>query len=359
MICSLTVIFVLGCGSSDGTSSNSEMTVDETTEQMNGSDSKRNNKDEQENVKRITLGHSNAEDHHMHESYMLFKELVEERTNGEIIVDIHHSGTLGGDREHAESVDTGTIEMALNGSMILGNYDPRFWIFDLPFMFEDYVEIAKIVEGEIGGMLADHIEGSNIRVVAYLASGFRNITSNKPIRTMEDLEGIKIRTLETPVHVDALQELGMAPTPLPFPEVYGSLQSGVIDAQENSNGNTYYDKFYEVQKYLTKPGPFFLLDMTIINENFYQSLTEEQQQIITESAQEAARLQRELDREAEVELLDVLETEGGLEIYEFPENEVEKIKEKVKPVYDQYREEIGIEFMERFSEELGRDIFEN
>lgn len=308
-------------------------------------------------VKTIVLGHPNAESHPMHKSYMHFKELVEEQTNGEIEVEVHHGGTLGGDRELAESVDTGTIQMALNGSMILGNYDPKFRIFDLPFIFDNYEEVDRIIEGPVGEELTDVIEGTNIRVLSFPEAGFRDITTgNKEIKTAEDLEGIKIRALETPVHIDGFEALGMSPTSIPFPEVYSSLQSGVIDAQENSNSNTYHSKFYEVQKYLTTPGIFFLLDMTIINESFYQSLTEEQQQIIQESAVEAARMQRELNREEEDELREKI-AEEGVTINELQDTEIEKLKEKSKPVYEKYYEEIGEDFANKVAEELGRDLF--
>lgn len=342
----LAVLFVMGCSSGDGNESNG--TSNDGNEQSNADGE----------AKTIILGHPNAETHPMHQSYMQFKELVEEKTNGQIVVEVHHGGTLGGDRELAESVDTGTIQMALNGSMILGNYDPKFRIFDLPFIFDSYEEVDKIIEGSIGKQLSDVIEGTNIRVLSFPEAGFRDITTGKKeIKTAEDLEGIKIRALETPVHIAGFEALGMSPTSIPFPEVYSSLQSGVIDAQENSNSNTYHSKFYEVQSYLTTPGIFFLLDMTIINEDFYQSLTEEQQQIITESAIEAAKFQRELNREEEDKMREFIADEGVV-VNELSDTELEKLKEKAKPVYDQFHSEIGEDFAKAVSEELGRDLFE-
>lgn len=342
----LAVLLVMGCSNS--------------TSSEDGNKSNDGNKETSADgeVKKIILGHPNAETHPMHKSYMQFKESVEEKTNGQIVVEVHHGGTLGGDRELAESVDTGTIQMALNGSMILGNYDSKFRIFDLPFIFDSYEEVDKIIEGPIGEQLSNVIEGTNIRVLSFPEAGFRDITTGKKeIKTAEDLEGIKIRALETPVHIAGFEALGMSPTSIPFPEVYSSLQSGVIDAQENSNSNTYHSKFYEVQSYLTTPGIFFLLDMTIINEDFYQSLTEEQQQIITESAIEAAKFQRELNREEETNMRELI-AEEGVVINELSASEIERLKEKAKPVYDQFNSEIGEDFAKAVSEELGRNLFE-
>ena len=201
---------------------------------------------------KIILGHPNPETHSIHKGYVKFKELVEKKSNNSMVVEIHSSGSLGGDRQLAESVNLGTIQMALNGSMMLGNYDPRFFVFDLPFIFDNNEKVDKIINGPVGKKLSDVLPGTSIRVLAFPENGYRNISNNKhPIKNVGDLKGIKIRVMETPVHLKTFETLGAIPTAVPFPEVYSALQAKMIDAQENANSLFVASKYYEVQPYYT------------------------------------------------------------------------------------------------------------
>ena len=303
---------------------------------------------------KIILAHPNPEAHSIHKGYVKFKELVEKKSNGSMIIDIHSSGALGGDRQVAESINIGTIPMGLSGSMILGSYDPRFFVFDLPFIFDDNKAVDKIINGPIGKKLSGVLPGTNIRVLAFPENGFRNLSNNKrEVKGVADMKGLKVRAMETPVHLKAFETLGMIPTAVPFPEVYSALQTKMIDAQENANSLFLTSKYYEVQPYYTIPGPMFLLDQTIINENFFQSLTPEQRKIIEESAVEAAKYQRETNRKDNEDALKEFPGKNVKVTYLTPEA-IKELKEKSMPVYQAFKDRIGVAFMNEVLAELGR-----
>lgn len=304
----------------------------------------------------IVLGHPNPEAHSLHKGYVKFKELAEARSNGDIKVEIHSGGALGGDRQLAESVNFGTIQMALNGSMMLGNYDPRFFVFDLPFIFDSNEDVDRIIDGPIGKKLTGVLPGTSIRVLAFPENGYRNLSNNKrEVREVADLEGLKIRVMETPVHLKTFEILGAIPTPVPFPEVYGALQTKMIDAQENADSLFLTSQYHEVQSFYTIPGPLFLLDMTIINEDFYQSLSPEHQKIIQESALEAAAYQRKINREENTAAVDLIREKNVKVTFLSPEA-IDEFKKKSKPVYEAFKDRIGLEFMNEVLTELNREL---
>ena len=303
---------------------------------------------------KIILGHPNPEAHSIHKGFVRFKELVESKSNGTMTVDIHSSGALGGDRQLAESVNLGTIQMALNGSMMLGNYDPRFFVFDLPFIFDSNEKVDKIINGPIGQKLSTVLPGTSIRVLAFPENGYRNISNNKhEIKSVDDMQGLKIRAMETPVHLKTFEALGAIPTSVPFPEVYSALQTKMIDAQENANSLFVTSKYYEVQPFYTIPGPLFLLDMTIINDHFFNSLTPEQQKIIQESAVEAAEYQRTINRQENESVLESF-PELNVKITYLNQDAIDAFKEKTAVVYKSFKDTIGADFMNEVLRELGR-----
>lgn len=312
----------------------------------------------EDDVITIVLGHGVVEEHSLHKGYVKFKELVEERSEGEIEVHINSGGALGGDRELAESVDLGSIQMALNGTTTLESYEPKLGALAFPYLFDSNEDVEKLINGKTIQGIMDVLGNSNIRILAFPENGFRHITNNShKVEKAEDLQGLKIRAMETPIHVSVFEALDMAPTPIPFPEIYSSLQSKLIDSQENTFSQIEKAKYYEVQPYLTYPGPFYLLNTTIINEDFYQSLTEEHQKIIQESAIEAAEFQRNLNREEDEKAIKYLE-EQGVEITEFSDEELDVLKEKTEVVFHEFKDEIGLDFLNSILTELGKEPIE-
>lgn len=301
----------------------------------------------------IKLAHTVPATHAYHKGYMKFKDMVEKRTDGKISVTIFPHGTLGGDIQAADSVQMGISQMALTGTFGLYDYNPKWAVMDLPYLFSTYEDVDKIINGPIGKELLGEPVG-NAYVLGFMENGFRYVTNNKrPINTLEDMKGLKIRTMEAPVHVSAFKAMGASPTPMPFGELYTAMQTGVVDGEENPPSLFYAMKFYEVQKYFSKTRHVYLAGLTLINKPFFDGLPADIQEIIKTSFTEAAEYQRELVRKDDAEKLELLKTE--LEVNDISEKEIKRMKEATRPVYDEWADKIGRDFLNRTLKELGQE----
>src|SRR5690625_2807672 len=182
-----------------------------------------------------------------------FKELVEERTDGDIVVELYPSGQLyASEREAIEAAQAGNIEMTVAASAPVAGFDERFLALDLPFIFPDHETAYEALDGELGQTLLDGLPDIGLVGLAYGETGMRQFSnSTRPIETPEDLEALKIRTMENEVHIDTLSEYGSNASPFAFGELYSSLQQNVYDGMENPLNLIDQMKFYEVQEYLT------------------------------------------------------------------------------------------------------------
>lgn len=300
----------------------------------------------------IKLAHTVPTTHAYHKGYLKFKKMVEERSNGRLEVTIFPQGSLGGDIQAADSVQMGISEMALTGTFGLYDYNPKWAMLDLPYLLESYEEVDKIINGPVGAQLLSEPVG-NAYVLGFMENGFRHISNNKrPIETLADMKGLKIRTMKAPVHVSAFKALGASPIPMPFGELYTAMQTGVVDGEENPPSLFTAMKFYEVQKYFSLTYHVYLAGLTLINKPFFESLSPELQEIIKTSFAEAAEFQRALVRKDDVEALKFLQDK--IKINELPKEEIQKFREATASVYDEWRDKIGTEFMDKTLKELGR-----
>jgi tripartite ATP-independent transporter DctP family solute receptor len=183
-----------------------------------------------------------------------FKEIVERRTNGDVIVRVFSSGTLGQERETVQQVQEGLIDFMVSGSAIWGSVAPRLQVLDFPFLWRDWDHVHRIVDGPAGRRAADYLERTvRMRPLGWGDSfGFRNVvTRGHDITEPSRLAGLKIRTIQSAIYVKAIELMGASPTPMAFGEVYTSLQTGVIDGYEHDASTTLQQRFYEVAGYLT------------------------------------------------------------------------------------------------------------
>ncbi len=302
---------------------------------------------------KIKLAHTVPASHAYHKGYLKFKDLVEKRTNGKVSITIFPHGTLGGDIQAADSVQMGIAQMALTGTFGLYDYNPKWAVLDLPYLFTSYEDIDKIIYGAIGKELMDEPVG-NAYVLGFMENGFRHVSNNKrPITTLEDMKGLKIRTMQAPVHVSAFKAMGASPTPLPFGELYTAMQTGVVDGEENPPSLFYAMKFYEVQKYFSKTTHVYLAGMTVINKPFFDRLPADIQKIIKTSFVEAAEFQRELVRKDDAEKLEILKTK--LKVNDVSKEEIKRMKKATRPVYEEWADKIGRDFLNKTFKELGQE----
>jgi len=263
-----------------------------------------------------------------------FKKMVEERTNGAIRVDIYPAAQLGDARTIVEGVQMGTIEMADIENGPMGRFVPEAMLWDLPFIFRDIDHAHNVLDGDVGKYVQKKYDDVGIRHLAYNDGGFRYFTNNvRPIRNMDDLQGLKIRVMESKVMIDTINAFGASAVPMAFGELYTALQQGVVDGQENPMNLIYSQRFYEVQKHLSLSGHFYYPRQYITNLNWFNNLSEEHQKVIAEAAKEACDIQREELAKYEIEMKKVLQ-EKGMEINEVDKTKfIETSQEKIYPAY--------------------------
>jgi len=257
----------------------------------------------------LKIASATALEHTYNVGAQYFMKLVEERTGGRIKFKLYPDGQLGkGERELLESVQQGTIDMYIGSTGPLGGFSQSIQILDIPFIFRDYAHVDKVLDGPIGASLIADLQKVQMKGLAFWENGFRNLTNSKRIvRIPSDAKGLKIRTMENPVHILAWKSAGVNATPMAWGEVYGALQQGVIDGEENPVAVILQMKIYEVQKYLSLTQHVYSPAILIMSLKRWNQIPADDQAIILKAAQEGAVYQRNLGRANEQKMLAELE----------------------------------------------------
>lgn len=296
------------------------------------------------------LAHASTEDTVTQLYSEKFAELTGEYSDGKMKIEVYANGTIGGDRELLETCKDGDIPFVVQNTAPQVSFMPDVAVFDLPCVFDTIQEVRETVDSEAFYTLMQQVYlDSGYHLLGYADQGFREMTTNKKIESIQDFKGQKIRTMENSFHMDFWKALGSAPTPMTFSEVYIGLQQGTIDAQENPLEVIVSSKLYEQQDYIVETNHLPHLISLIVSEEFFQGLTEEQQEIINRAAQEAkiwARGQsddRIEERTASVE-------ESGTQILELSEETKADIRESAATVYEEIRENVSREIYDAYLE---------
>jgi len=294
----------------------------------------------------LSFAHTQPTSDSHHLAALRFAELVAERTHGEIKVEVHPAGELGSDPAILEGVRLGTIDIAQTGNPFYTRFAPRLNALDLPFLFTNAEHAYRVVDGDIGKALLGDLEAKGMKGLAFWEIGFRKVTNNKrPIHTVADLKGLKIRTTPNPAHVKAFQMLGAIPTPMAFTEVYMALETGTVDGQENPLNIIRSNKFQEVQKFLSFTDHAYTVSIVSMNLRKFKALTPEQQKILLDAAHEAAVYQRGLNRDQAASDLKAIKAAGTI-VNEDVDREALK-KAIYEPVKKDYTDQFGTELIEK------------
>jgi TRAP-type transport system periplasmic protein len=295
----------------------------------------------------LKLGHNQPTSSPFHAGAEKFAELVAEKSDGNVKVDVYHDSQLGDEGELATGTKMGTVDISLVATGSVTQYYPRYSMFDLPFLFRDYDHVDKVLQGEVGEQLASEAEEQGgFKVMSYWESGFRHyVNSKRPLKSPQDLEGLKIRTPEWPVLTSATETLGASAVPMPFSELYMAAQHGVVDGQEGPIFAIKSSKMYEVQDYMVLDGHTYTAMLLIMNPDKFNSLSKDVQEVLTEASKEAGDYERQLIRDNEKEDIQYLKEEGDLEIEENPDKD--GWRKAVQPVYDKYSDEFGKELIQQ------------
>lgn len=269
---------------------------------------------------------------------LAFKNIVEGESGGRIAVEVFDSGSLGNETDLVQSVQDGSLEMAMvSGAM--SQVCPEAAVLDIPYIFSSAPVAWKVMDGAFGEELAEHcLETTGLRTLAYGETGFRNFTNSKrPIRSPADLAGLKIRVQNVPVFVALVEALGGEPTPMAFSELPTALATGVVDGQENPVSVIYSNRLYEVQKYLTLDGHVYAVDFILINDDVYQGLSEADQDLLKRAAIVAGTVGRAIQQFNSADAVSKL-VEEGMEVYTPTAEELAQFREQSQPAVISYLE---------------------
>ena len=239
-----------------------------------------------------------------------FSDAIEANSGGRLKVTILGL-EVGGERDHLEGASVNEYQIALGGSMPLSLYAPKFAGSDLPFVYSNTQESRGNYEGELGALMQEElIKNGNLRLVGLSVRNPRQLTSRKPIRVPADLAGVRMRVPEIAPWIVTWTEMGALPSPIAWAEVYTSLQTGVIDMQENPVDFIHAGRIYEVQDYINLTNHVHSFFHWLMNEEFYQSLTEEDRKVVLDAVKEATTWGNDLTQNSAAEFLQKLQDEG-------------------------------------------------
>lgn len=298
---------------------------------------------------KVKFGHVAPPFHGQAKGVDAFAAYVKEKTGGKIDIATFPSGQLGGERSMAEQVQAGTLQMAALTTAVLQNFVPQCAILDMPFIFPDRKTAYATLDDEgVQEKIFSHFPKKGFIAIGWTENEIRDFTNNKrPIRTPEDIKGLKVRVMNSPVYLDTFKQLGASPVPIPFPETYNALETGVIDAQENPILTSVLMKFTEVTKFVTRTQHCLTECIIVVSVDYWESLSDKEKQIF----RDAAKLTIKTNREVNAALHDALPKsnisiadyakKNGIEIIDLTKEEREAFRVAMTPVWDKYRKKIG------------------
>lgn len=278
-----------------------------------------------------------------------FKCLVEEQTEGRIMVELHAGGELGSDAELIRGVIDGDVDMTVSSAGNFANYVTKVGVSAFPFLFSDFEEAWEFVDGEEEQEIEEELEEYNIKVLAHFDNGFRCVTTSEsagPIRSVSDMSGIKIRTPDNQIVMETLSALGANPYVLDFTELYDALQKGEFDAQENPVPIIYNSRLYEVQSYLAVTNHSYDAMPLVIRNDIWESLSGQDQEILQTVALEVQQRNREMIQTQTTQYIKKLKKKGMTITYP----DLEEFKEATTEVYDYFAASYGEELMDLLKE---------
>ncbi len=272
-----------------------------------------------------------------HAAALAFESCVEGKTAGSIDVQIYPASQLGGDAEIMEGLQLGTVQMAaIHDGPISSVYKP-FSVLALPYLFDDQAMAWSVMDSDFGKEMAeDMLAQTGIRMFGVADNGVRNFTNNiRPVAEPADMEGLKMRVMTAPVWITLVESLGASATPVPWPELPGALQQGVVDGQENGVTNIVNASLYQNQKYVSLDGHVFSWHAYLMNEDFYQGLTDVEKTAVNQCVQIAITIHRGMTAAQDANAATIL-SEKGMEVVPVSPEQKEMFREKSQPAVREY-----------------------
>lgn len=295
-----------------------------------------------EDVITIKIASDETSDTPCSEATEIFKEQVETNSGGKIKVEYFCDSAMGDEREIAESVNMGNLEMGIISGCYLATYDPNWYVIDMPYVFDDREAMYGYLDGEVGTILKDGLEEkSSIKALDFADGSFKILLNgSKEIKTVNDMKNMKFRSQESQMNMSIYKAWNSTAVPMGFSEIYTAVQQGTVDGVDTSPLYQRSGKFYEVGKYYTMTNHQALSMVSVINKDFFASLDEDMQKVITDASKEAYGVQeRNIVQDAEEEACKVFDENGGKR-HDLTEAELKTFKDASKAVYEEYKNQI-------------------
>lgn len=271
-------------------------------------------------------------------------ELVEERTDGKLVIKIFPSSQLGNAQKLIEGLVLGTLDFAMTTTAVLGQFEQKLLVFGFPYMMRDRAHAYKALD-TIGMELGENLEAKGIKVLGYFENGIRHMINNKrKINSPDDMKGLKMRVMSTPVYIELMKSLGADPTPMAFGEVYSACQQGTIDGLECPAVHFWQMRFFEVNKYITLTGHTYESEPFLMSMKTWNRLPEDYQKILVEATAEALEYSRKIAVEQESDYFQKIKDSG---ICQIDEVDIAPFAEQSKAVWEKLESTVGKDLIER------------
>lgn len=285
-----------------------------------------------DDIKVIKLGHGLDMTHPVHKAMVFMSERLADKSNGTMRIDIYPNQQLGSERECLELLQIGSLGMTKVSTGVLENFAPKLKVFGLPFLFRDRQHRFDVLEGKIGEDFLNSTINKRLKGLTFYDAGSRSFYSKTPITGPEDLDGMKLRVMESQTAINMVKNLGGSPTPIAWGELYTALQQGIVDGAENNLPSFYLSRHYEVCKYLILDEHTALPDELVIGTPVWNKLNTQEQKWLKEAAMESSEYEKGIWREAELHALEEVK-KAGVEVIEARKDD---FRELVEPMYDEF-----------------------
>lgn len=339
VLISVFLLSLVGCGKSTSNTTSSLTTKNES-------------KSATQDMKpiKLKLGHIVKPDGPVAIAAVRFADLMKERTNGKIIIEVYDSGTLGSQRDLLEGLQIGTVDMTLSSPAIMSSLTPKVSVFDLPYIFKNAEQAYKVLDGELGKSIFAEGEKYGYTYINAWENGFRHTTNNKRVlETPADFNGLKLRVPESKVYLEMAKALGANPTTMGFGELFSALQNGTVDGQENPISQIYSSHFQEVQKYMTLDGHIYACNPLLISNTAKEKIPEDLYKILVDTANEVRDWERDLVAQSEGKMIEEMKA-NGMEITVLNTNEKAEFSKAVSGVWGMFNNSIGEDLIKKVSE---------
>lgn len=303
--------------------------------------------------RKLKFGHLTTAQSHYGQGVTKFAELVKQKSDGSIIVDVFSDGQLGSESQQIGATKSGLQDFFLNSSTSMAGVAPQLTILDFPGLLKTKQIAFDFFDGIVGQELCAAPLKQGLRGIMFFENGFRQFTNNRgPIKRVEDFKGLKVRVIQNPIYIGMFERLGTHAITLSYTELYQALEAGVVDGQDNPIESAYSAKFQEVQKYMTMTNHVFNPGFAIMNNKLWQGMSDHEKDIIDTASKEAVQYQRDLTMRLEKQHLK--EMGEKMEINYFSPEQTQEMIEIMKPASAPYVKRIGEDFVEKTFAEVAR-----